>query len=345
MNCTRREMLATITAAACVSIVSAAPKRQRLGIVIHSYMYRRSAHPESRFDDPLAFLDYCHDIGAGGVQTGIGARDQAYVKKLRERAEAHQMYLEASLSLPKDRTDVERFSAEVQTAKDCGITVIRTAIGGRRYELFDSVEAFRRFADQSWQSLVLAKPVIEKSGLRLAIENHKDWRVTELLDILKRLDSPQIGICVDTGNSIALLEDPMEVVNAYAPYAFSTHLKDMAVAEYADGFLLAEVPLGTGFLDIPKVVATLRGKQPNVRINLEMITRDPLKIPCLTKKYWATFPDLPGRHLADMMALVRANRPKQPLPRFGELSTEEKLKLEDDNVRRCLKYAEEKLDL
>jgi sugar phosphate isomerase/epimerase len=338
-------MLVAVAAAACGSLAAAPPKRQRLGIVIHSYMYRRSAHPESRFDDPLAFLDYCHGLGAGGVQTGIGTRDQAYVKKLRERAEAHQMYLEASLALPKDRTDVERFTADVQTAKDCGITVIRTAMGGRRYELFDSLDGFRRFAEQSWQSLVLAKPVIEKSGLRLAIENHKDWRVTELLDILKRIDSPQIGFCVDTGNSIALLEDPMEVVNAYAPYAFSSHLKDMAVEEYADGFLLAEVPLGTGFLDIPKIVATLRGKQPKVRINLEMITRDPLKIPCLTKKYWATFLDLPGRHLADMMALVRGNRPKTPLPRFGELGKEEKLKLEDDNVRRCLKYAEEKLDL
>lgn len=324
----------------------AARKPQRLGIVIHSYAYRRAADAASRFGEPLAFLDYCHEIGAGGLQTGIGTRDAAYAKKLRERAEAHGMYLEASVSLPKDRADVERFAAEIQTAKACGITVVRTAmLSGRRYETFDSLDAFRRFAEQSWQSLMLAKAAIEKSGLRLAVENHKDWRCTELLDIIKRIDSPQIGVCVDTGNSIALLEDPMEVVTAYAPYAFSTHLKDMAVEEYADGFLLAEVPLGTGFLDIPKIVATLRGKQPGVRINLEMITRDPLKVPCLTKKYWATFPDLPGRHLVDTLAMVRSNRPKQPLPRFSELSKDEKIKLEDDNVRRCLKYAQEKLEL
>ena len=36
-----------------------------------------------------------------------------------------------------------------------------------------------------------------------------------------------------------------------------------------------------------------------------MITRDPLKVPCLTEGYWVTFPDLPGRHLAHTLSLVR----------------------------------------
>ena len=38
----------------------------------------------------------------------------------------------------------------------------------------------------------------------------------------------------------------MEVVEALAPRAFTTHFKDMALEEYEQGFLLSEVPLGTG---------------------------------------------------------------------------------------------------
>src|SRR6266436_1169639 len=96
------------------------------------------------------------------------------------------------------------------------------------------------------------------------------------ISILKRVNCDQVGVCVDTGNSIALLEDPMEVVEALAPWAFSTHVKDMGIGEYPEGFLLAEVPLGTGMLDLPRMVGILRKAHPEVRFILEMITRDPL---------------------------------------------------------------------
>jgi len=62
----------------------------------------------------------------------------------------------------------------------------------------------------------------------------------------------------------------------------------MAVQEYEEGFLLSEVPLGEGFLDLKKMVAILQKANPTIQFNLEMITRDTLKIPCLTPKYWAT---------------------------------------------------------
>ena len=42
-----------------------------------------------------------------------------------------------------------------------------------------------------------------------------------------------------------------------------------------------------------------------VEVQLEMITRNPLEVPCLTDKYWATFPDRNGRYLADTLRLVR----------------------------------------
>ena len=135
--------------------------------------------------------------------------------------------------------------------------MIRTVVlPGRRYEQFQSAAEFRAAADQAYTFLPLRfKKLLGKYGGRvvLAIENHKDFRTSErrTVALLERLDSPNIGVCLDTGNSIALLEDPMETVEALAPWAFSTHLKDMAVEEYEDGFLLAEVPLGKGFLDLP----------------------------------------------------------------------------------------------
>ena len=119
----------------------------------------------------------------------------------------------------------------------------------------------------------------------------------------------------------------------------------MGLDEYRDGFLLAEVPLGTGVLDLPRAIRILRSARPEIRFNLEMITRDPLRVPCLTQDYWATFPDLPGRHLARSLSLVRDHRPSRPLPRISQLPRAEQLRAEDENVGRCLAYARERLSL
>jgi sugar phosphate isomerase/epimerase len=349
MICTRREMLA-IGAAPLVQMLAAGDKptgatRAHMGVVIHSYGLRRAVDKQRRFDDPLTFLDYCRTLGAGGVQTSLGVRDDAYAARLHDLMAKHELYLEGSISLPRGKDDVARFSAEAQTAKRCGVKVFRTVLmNGRRYEVFDSLESFRKFFEQAKQSLALARPVVEKHEIRMAVENHKDLLAPDLLDLIVKLDSPLVGICIDTGNNIALLEAPEETVRLLAPRVFTTHIKDMGVEEYTDGFLLAEVPLGTGFLDLAQIVSTLWRGRPELRLNLEMMTRDPLKIPCLTPKYWATLENVSGRRLAEMLALVRARAAKNRLPRISELSKEEQLRREDDNVRRCLQYARDRLN-
>ena len=45
-----------------------------------------------------------------------------------------------------------------------------------------------------------------------------------------------------------------------------------------------------------------------------------------------------------MIALVRAKAVTKPLPRISELSKEEQLKREDDQVRQCLRFARDRLD-
>ena len=329
---------------------SAVTKTTRLGVCIHSFGIANGAKGAGRaakpFGDPLNFLEYCHTLGAGGVQVEIGTKDEGYISKLRAKAAAYEMFVEGSADLPRDKTDVERFETNVRTANLAGAKVIRVVMmPGRRYERFSSAAEFRELSQKGFRSLELAEPVAARHRVLLAIENHKDHRIEEKLDVIKRLSSEYVGMCVDTGNSIALLEEPTEVVKAYAPYAFSVHLKDMAVREYEDGFLLSEVPLGEGFLDLANMVRIPRAAQPEVQFSLEMITRDPLRVPCLTEKYWATFGDVPGSELARTMRMVRGNACKQELPRVAGLSVSEQIEREEENVKRCLAYAREHLGL
>jgi hypothetical protein len=159
--------------------------------------------------------------------------------------------------------------------------------------------------------------------------------------------SEWVGVHFDFGNNVSLCEDPTDTLKNLLPYVFACHIKDMAVEPYEDGFLLSEVPLGEGFLDLKGMVTALRSKDQNMPFDLEMITRDPLKIPVFTDKYWVTFDDayspLPGRDLARVLGIVRKNKPKSPLPRVTGMSPEAQLKLEDDCVRKSIDYARSSL--
>ncbi|MBA7507285.1 hypothetical protein ES706_06003 [subsurface metagenome] len=350
MLCSIAGGLATATIGDLTRVYGAGQaKRSRLGIADFSYNIRlraeRTGRMKGKLADPLNFLDHCHKVGAGGVQMNIGVRDEAYTRKIRQKVEAYDMFIEGSASLPRDVSGVEKFDATVRTAKRSGAEVFRIAIGGRRYEQFDRAEQFRVFAKRTWESLQLAEPVAARHRMRIAIENHKDWRIGQMLEMLKRISSEYVGVCVDTGNSFALLEDSMMVVEAYAPYAFAAHLKDMGVAEYDEGFLLADVPLGQGLLDLPRMVQILRKARPEIQFSLEMATRDPLKVPCLTEKYWATFEDVPGSDLARTLRYVRANESTELLPKVNHLPLDELVKLEEANIKKCLAFAKEHLNL
>jgi sugar phosphate isomerase/epimerase len=353
MQVQRRSILAACAGALpawSLAAERAEDRRDRLGLVIHSFPVHQAAERARQnskpFADPIRFLEHCRSLGVHSVQVGIGVRDPFYTKELRARAEAGSIHLEGIVSLPREEADLDRFDAEVATAKQSGATILRTVtLAGRRYETFASAASFRRFADQALHGLSLAARVVRRQNMRLAVENHKDWRSDELIALLDKVGCEDVGVCLDTGNSIALLEDPMEVVETLAPRALSTHFKDMELEEYPAGFLLSEVPLGTGILDLRRVVRVLRRARPEIRFNLEMITRDPLSVPCLTERYWATFPDLPGRHLARTLSLVRAHRPRSALPRVSHLTPQEQLRTEDDNVSSSLAYARQRLEL
>jgi sugar phosphate isomerase/epimerase len=347
----RRDALKTLAALSLGAAVGAGERRARqpLGLVIHSYAVRSSKPLAPDFlpiDDPLAFVEHAAALGAAGVQTRLGLPDAATIDRLRAAIARHDMYLEGIVALPKDEGDAGRFEAEATAAKSAGAGVLRTVcLSGRRYETFNSREAFDEFAHRSWTSLALAEPIARRQQVRLAVENHKDWRVDEMLGWLKRLGSEHVGVCLDTGNSMALLEEPHAVVEAYAPWTMTTHLKDMGVQEYNDGFLLSEVPFGEGLLDLPRVVATIGKARPEVRLNLEMITRDPLRVPCLTAGYWATMPAVAASELAEALARVRKRQFAGALPTISDLSHVEQLRTEAENVRKCLLFAEAKLGL
>ena len=297
----------------------------------------QAKQPGTKFSDAVTFFDYARSLGSEGVQTSVRNDEQA--KTMQSRMETTGGWYEGDIRLPKSTADLAAFANEVRLVHEAGGTVARSVLTGkRRYETFTSIEAFREFRKQGAETLRIAEPVLKKHGVRLALENHKDQLTTELIEMLGHFSSEWIGVCVDTGNNIALLEEPHSVVEALAPFAASVHLKDMAVQPYSDGFLLSEVPLGTGFLDLPRIIATLSKANPGIAFNLEMGTRDPLKVPCLTPGYWQGFEARSGTVLAKALGLVKQHPPAQPPPSVTGKPIAQVLEEEESNNRVSLAW-------
>jgi sugar phosphate isomerase/epimerase len=315
-----------------------------MGIVVHSYGARWHSKVESNtypgFKDALDLMNHCHKIGAGGIQVGVNGWQSDFAKNVRDQREKLGMYLEGSIGLPKTKDEVAAFESEVKAAKEAGATVLRTVcLSGRRYENFHSAQEFQAFKSNAMESIHLAIPIIEKYKIKLAIENHKDWKAAELAAIIRDFDNEWLGVTLDFGNNVSLIEDPNEVIKTLAPLAFSTHIKDMGVKKYADGFLLSEVPLGEGIVDVKVGVNLCRKYNPNITFSLEMITRDPLKIPCLTDEYWATFEETKGAEFEKVMAMIEKNEFKSQLPSTSNLDSEGRLAFEEANVLECIKFS------
>lgn len=341
--------LLALTTGAPSLLADPPPARTSLGMVQFNCSLRRrwmqERDPNVDLFDPSTFLHHCRGLGAGGMQASLGVLSPEQSRNLREQAESSGMFIEAIVRPPRDDGDLDRFDAEIRTAAEAGALAVRTVIiPGRRYEQFATLEEFRAAVEQGRRMLQRAAPIVAKHRVRLAVENHKDQRIDERVELLREFDGEFIGACVDTGNSVALLDDPDETIRALAPFAFSVHLKDQAVREYDDGFLLGDIPLGEGCFDLNRMVATLQQARPDVRFVLELITRDPLKVPCLSERYWATLPAVPGQDLARTLRMVRKHSAEH-LQQVGSLSPKEQVALEDANLAASLKYARDVLKM
>ncbi len=329
---TRRSFVAAGGALAA----GAAPRRTTLGAASDCFPSRRGM-------STIELVELAAQFGSSGTQGALTSLEADFARRVRARLDELGMFLVVSAS-PVQK-DFSRFVQTVKMAKEAGAVALRAATGGRRYEDFNTLAERQAHVDRVLKAIREAVPVVEAARIPLGIENHKDFTLEEHVKLLRGYSSEYLGACIDTGNNISILEDPIEVVEGLAPFGVSSHLKDAVLEEYAEGFLLGDIVLGDGMMDLKRVLAALRKHRPGIYLTLEMITRDPLRIPCLTDKYWATFPEKRGIDLARTLRLVRANKPKAPLIKVSGAPPEALRRMETENVTRSLAYARESLGL
>ena len=228
----RRKFLST---AALLPFAGSLLKSCRNSIMRPKYKFAIATYSYWHFREPKVtvqeVIDHAANLGADGVDVLHVQMDNEtpeYLTSLRRQAEDNGIEL-ICLSIHQDFVDPDKAGRDkniehtrhcIDIAHDLGISYIRLNSGRwNTIKSFDELMANRGiepvlpgFTEDdgfNWciESIMECLPAAEKAGVVLALENH--WGLTRspegLLRIVNAIDSPWLGVLMDTGN---FLEDP-----------------------------------------------------------------------------------------------------------------------------------------
>ena len=242
-------------------------------IAIDSYCYHRyfgEVYPglqqlPDRTMTVWDFLKRARQLGAAGVSLEscfFPSFDDDFLNRLRDTLDSYGFERVWAWGHPNglcsgtDRQASRDLIRHLAYAEKIGSGVMRIVGGSRRTRPASFALHKRRLAGMLRKLL----PAAEQHGIILALENHIDLMADEMVDLIASLDSPWLGVCLDTANNLRLHEDPLVVAEKLAPFVRATHVKDVWVrrGDPKDFAFWPSVPLGQGLVDIGQVIALLR---------------------------------------------------------------------------------------
>lgn len=244
----------------------------KLGLITWDYRFamgrKTCDYTGSAVMDLFGFVDRVAELGLDGfmVETEWIADDEMG-KKLRERAEEYGLYIE----LGSWGVTVPVLERNIRMAHLLGAKVLRTALGGLRLITWNPATLEKELAAKT-DDIRRAVPLLEKYQIRLAIENHQDATADELVRLIREIDSPYVGICVDTGNGLPIMENPYELIGKLVPYTMAAHFKDMTIintSTFPAGAQILGVALGQGIFDLPRMLQMIQEYAPDINLTIE----------------------------------------------------------------------------
>lgn len=166
--------------------------------------------------------------------------------RLGERAEREGVELQVGAR----RLTTERLKLYADLSRRLNAKLLRFVIDDADY---------RPQREEVIQVLREAGPLL--GGITLAIENHDRFAAAVLWDIITAADQPNIGVCLDTANSLGAGEGLDYILELLGPLTVNLHIKDFIVERVPSlmGFNVKGCPAGKGLVDIPKLLERLRG--------------------------------------------------------------------------------------
>lgn len=213
--------------------------------------------------------------------------------------------------------DADHLLAYLSLASKTGANVVRATLS-------HILCGDRRHIPGGWQSHLEAltkrvrevAPAARDLGVCLAVENHQDADTDDLLRMAEAVNEEEaFGITLDTGNPLAVGQDPVEAARRLAPVIRHLHLKDYTIHHAPEGYRLVRCAAGDGVVDFAAILRTVLSVGANsVKIlpGIEIAAQATRTIPIYDYGWWDGFPGREARELAPVVqTLSKHGRPQE----------------------------------
>jgi 3-oxoisoapionate decarboxylase len=212
------------------------------------------------------------------------------------------------LIVPGGRVRAETLREDLRIAAALGAPAVRCTLSsilcGDRRGLEGGWQRHLRMCEQELERIL---PEAERLKVAIAMENHQDAASDDLLGLCRRFESPYLGVTLDTGNPLAVMEDPVEFASRIAPYLRHAHLKDYQVYPAPIGFRLVRCALGQGVIDFPALFRLFDRQEWPITRNIEMGALQARQIPILERSWWDELAPRDARKILPALSLVWQN--------------------------------------
>jgi sugar phosphate isomerase/epimerase len=195
-------------------------------------------------------LDKAKELNVSLVQMGENTPLDTYDKELLEEISAKASKMGIDIEVITESTDPRKLERFLEIAKIMRSKIVRT------YTLNEEVERGLTSIIDNIRSVIKE---YEKENVTILLENHEEIPALQLKEIVEGVGSNNIGILLDTGNSLGVEEPLYYVVEVLLPYIEEVHMKEYAIKrmEHKLGFEIFGVPLGEGRINVDRLIKTL----------------------------------------------------------------------------------------
>lgn len=243
-------------------------------------------------DDLLGALERCRELGIMALNCGVGRMaDSGYKEEVRSVLKETGIELIIGFGDTYiENGDKQRTDSFLRFVEDIciplGVTRIPTCSTHHRWR---KDPPLNEQLDRMAAAMSILCKAAEPYGVRFAVENHADYRGTDLVRLFQAVDHPALRAQLDTGNAYVVAEDPVDAAKALAPYVISTHIKDMTVRPLTEGewMKVKGCGIGEGDVDFHQIVDILLQNCPEVDdlpYNLEIEPPPGADLPRLTEE-------------------------------------------------------------
>ena len=249
----------------------------------------------------MDLIDRADELGLAGIEIPLTSRVPSFEGRVVELAgpaddlgeilRRRNMRLVADYGVVVDN-DVPHFIDYLHTARRVGAVIVRATLS-------NVLCGDRRTCAGGWPARLEAVaarlrrvlPVAEELGLAIAMENHQDATTDDLLRLADMVgNSPAYGITFDTGNPLAMAEDPVEATRRMAHLIRHLHLKDYTIHFAPEGYRLVRCAAGDGVIDFPAILAIVGANGHDVIPGIEIAAQATRTVPVFDLGWWSTYP-------------------------------------------------------